>query len=96
MSTKIAISGDLGSGKSTIGKLIEARNGFKFHSGGNIYRGLADKYNMTEQLDESYKNLLVTGYATLNDKITYYNKKNSIVAFSMKIIRKIKSIIARV
>ena len=47
MSTKIAISGDLGSGKSTVGKIIEARNGFKFHSGGNIYRGLADKYNMT-------------------------------------------------
>jgi len=47
MSTKIAISGELGSGKSTVGKMIEARDGFKFHSGGNIYRGLADKYNMT-------------------------------------------------
>ena len=47
MSTKIAISGDLGSGKSTIGKLIVDRNGFKYHSGGMIYRGLAEKYNMT-------------------------------------------------
>lgn len=47
MSTKIAISGDLGSGKSTVGKIFEAKKGFKFHSGGMIYRGLAEKYNMT-------------------------------------------------
>lgn len=47
MSIKIAISGDLGSGKSTVGKIIESRRGFKFHSGGMIYRGLAEKYDMT-------------------------------------------------
>jgi len=47
MNTKIAISGDLGSGKSTIGKLFEERFGFKFHSGGSIFRSLAQKYNMT-------------------------------------------------
>ena len=47
MSIKIAISGDLGSGKSTVGKIIESKKGFKYHSGGMIYRGLAEKYNMT-------------------------------------------------
>lgn len=47
MSTKIAISGDLGSGKSTIGRLFEEKLGFKFHSGGSIFRSLAGKYNMT-------------------------------------------------
>ena len=47
MGTKIAISGDLGSGKSTVGKIIETKDGFKFHSGGMIYRGLAEKYSMT-------------------------------------------------
>jgi len=47
MSIKIAISGDLGSGKSTIGRLFENRMGFKFHSGGSIFRTLATKYNMT-------------------------------------------------
>jgi len=47
MSVKIAISGDLGSGKSTIGRLFENRMGFKFHSGGSIFRSLAMKYNMT-------------------------------------------------
>ena len=47
MSVKIAISGDLGSGKSTIGRLFENRMGFKFHSGGSIFRSLATKYNMT-------------------------------------------------
>ena len=47
MKTKIAISGDLGSGKSTIGKLFEEKYGYKFHSGGSIFRSLASKYNMT-------------------------------------------------
>ena len=47
MSIKIAISGDLGSGKSTVGKLFEEKYGFKFHSGGSIFRSLAAKYNMT-------------------------------------------------
>ena len=47
MSVKIAISGDLGSGKSTIGRLFESRLGLKFHSGGSIFRSLATKYNMT-------------------------------------------------
>lgn len=47
MSIKIAISGDLGSGKSTIGRLFENRMGLKFHSGGSIFRSLATKYNMT-------------------------------------------------
>ncbi len=47
MKTKIAISGDLGSGKSTIGKLFEEKYGYKFHSGGSIFRSLAAKYNMT-------------------------------------------------
>ena len=47
MKTKIAISGDLGSGKSTIGKLFEEKYGYKFHSGGSIFRSLAQKYNMT-------------------------------------------------
>lgn len=47
MSTKVAISGDLGSGKSTVGKLLENRLGFIFHSGGSIFRTLANKYNMT-------------------------------------------------
>lgn len=47
MGIKIAISGDLGSGKSTVGKIFENKKGFKFHSGGTIYRGLAEKYNMT-------------------------------------------------
>ena len=47
MNVKIAISGDLGSGKSTIGKLIEERLGYTFHSGGSIFRSLATKYNMT-------------------------------------------------
>lgn len=54
MSIKIAISGDLGSGKSTVGKLIENRDGFKYHSGGMIYRGLAEKYNMTPAEFASY------------------------------------------
>ena len=44
---RFSITGHLGSGKSTVGKIFESQKGFKFHSGGMIYRGLAEKYNMT-------------------------------------------------
>jgi cytidylate kinase len=45
--TKIAISGDLGSGKSTVCKLLQARlNDFRIFSMGEAWRKLAEKYQM--------------------------------------------------
>ncbi len=44
---KIAISGDLGSGKSTICKLLQEKLSFNIFSMGEAWRGLAAKYNMS-------------------------------------------------
>lgn len=44
---KISITGDLGSGKSTVCKLIEKQHSLKVYSIGSIQRSLAQKYNMS-------------------------------------------------
>lgn len=44
---KIAISGDLGSGKSTISKLLRDKLSFSLYSMGEAWRNLAAKYNMS-------------------------------------------------
>lgn len=44
---KISITGDLGSGKSTVCKFIMEQYGFKIYSIGSIQRSLAQKYNMS-------------------------------------------------
>ena len=44
---KISITGDLGSGKSTVCKLIMEQYGLKVYSIGSIQRSLAQKYNMS-------------------------------------------------
>ena len=44
---KISITGDLGSGKSTVCKLIMEQYGLKVYSIGGIQRSLAQKYNMS-------------------------------------------------
>jgi cytidylate kinase len=44
---KISISGDLGSGKSTISKLLREKLSFDLYSMGEAWRSLAAKYNMS-------------------------------------------------
>ncbi|NJD03321.1 MAG: cytidylate kinase, partial [Ruminiclostridium sp.] len=44
---KISITGDLGSGKSTVCKLIMEQYGLKVYSIGSIQRSLAKKHNMS-------------------------------------------------
>jgi cytidylate kinase len=44
---KVAISGDLGSGKSTVCKILEEKLACKVYSTGKIQRKIAEKYNMT-------------------------------------------------
>ena len=44
---KIAISGDLGSGKSTVCRLLKERLSFGSYSMGETWRRLAEKYQMT-------------------------------------------------
>ena len=43
---KISLAGDLGSGKSTVSKIIIDKLGAEYYSTGAIVRGLAEKYNM--------------------------------------------------
>ena len=45
--TKISIAGDLGSGKSLIGKLLAKKTGFKFYSTGGIQREIAAQHGIT-------------------------------------------------
>ena len=43
----ISITGDLGSGKSTVSKILKERLSYEYIYTGKIQRELADKYNMT-------------------------------------------------
>jgi hypothetical protein len=55
----------------------------------------AQKYSKQTQLEESFCALVKTGYATLNDKISYYNAIRSPYAFLLKLLRKINSLTGR-
>jgi len=46
MKEKISLAGDLGSGKSTVSKILIERLGAEYYSTGAIVRGLAEKYGM--------------------------------------------------
>ena len=47
MSFKISLAGDLGSGKSTVSKLLIARTGAEYYSTGTVCRAEAAKHGMT-------------------------------------------------
>ena len=52
----ITLSGMLGSGKSTIGKMLAQRLGFEFYSTGNVQRQIAKRYGVTTlELNEMCK-----------------------------------------
>ena len=47
MKEKISLAGDLGSGKSTVARILIDTLGAEYYSTGNIVRGIADSMNMT-------------------------------------------------
>ncbi len=47
MHPKITITGDLGSGKSVVSKLLQARLGFEIYSTGKVQREIALRYHMS-------------------------------------------------
>jgi cytidylate kinase len=72
MAKIISITGDLGSGKSTVSKLLQKRLNYDYIYTGKIQRGIADRYNMTtlelnkyaethpeidEEIDATFKSL---------------------------------------
>lgn len=46
-SMKISLAGDLGSGKSTVGKILAERERLEYYSTGTIQRAIAAQYGMT-------------------------------------------------
>lgn len=70
---KITIAGDLGSGKSTVAKLIAHEKKFNTYSTGDIQRNIAAKYNMsTFELNEYMKT-----HPEIDGEIDNYTKKLS-------------------
>lgn len=47
MEAKITITGDLGSGKSAVSRIMEKRLGFEIYSTGKVQREIAQRYGMT-------------------------------------------------
>lgn len=68
---KITIAGDLGSGKSTVSKLIADEKKFNIYSTGDIQRNIAAKHNMsTLELNEYMKT-----HPEIDDEIDNYTKE---------------------
>ena len=63
-SRSIVLNGDLGSGKSTVSKLLAARTGIRRISVGDLYRELAAQRGLTA--------LQLNRHAELDDKIDFY------------------------
>jgi cytidylate kinase len=76
---KIAVSGDLGSGKSTVCRLLRENLGYQLFSMGEAWRKLAEKYHMTilelnkysetHPLDEEMDQAMAEMADTLENKI---------------------------
>ena len=64
----ITISGDIGSGKSTTGKLLASALGYKYLSTGNIQRKIAEEMNLTTL----ELNLLSEKMTEIDDRIDAY------------------------
>lgn len=72
--TKISITGDLGSGKSTIAKLLTQKIDCRLYSTGNIQRELAKKLNMTTMELNKY----MEENSSIDDDIDDFNKNLNI------------------
>ncbi len=75
MQPKITITGDLGSGKSVVSKLLQAQLGFEIYSTGKVQREIAARYNMStlelNQYAENHPEIdkeIDSAFAQLNDR----------------------------
>jgi predicted cytidylate kinase len=98
----ITISGNPGSGKSTVAELLEKKLGIKYVYSGMIFRELAEKYNMTleefgkyceessdidKELDERQLEILKEGSVILEGRLAgWLAHRNNISAFKVAII----------
>ena len=75
MQPKITITGDLGSGKSVVSKLLQAQLGFEIYSTGKVQREIAARYGMStlelNQYAENHPEIdkeIDSAFAQLNDR----------------------------
>lgn len=68
---KISITGDLGSGKSMVSKMLSAETGYEIYSTGRIQRQIAADYNMTTlELNEYSEN-----HPEIDERIDGFSKE---------------------
>jgi len=100
--TTITISGNPGSGKSTVAELLEKKLGIKYVYSGMIFRELAEKYNMTleefgkyceenseidKELDDHQLEILKQGNIILEGRLAgWLAHINNISAFKIAIV----------
>ena len=98
----ITISGNPGSGKSTVAELLEQKLGIKYVYSGMIFRDLAEKYNMTleefgkyceensdidKELDERQLEILKEGNVILEGRLAgWLAHSNNVSAFKVAIV----------
>ena len=98
----ITISGNPGSGKSTVAELLEKKLGINYVYSGMIFRELADKYNMNleefgkyceensdidKELDDRQLEILKKGNVILEGRLAgWLAHSNNIYAFKVAII----------
>lgn len=85
MQFKISLAGDLGSGKSTVAKILSGRFGAKIVSAGNIYREIATSLNMTVE-EFNINNESDKKYDTLvDDMLKSYDEKQGDFIFDSRL-----------
>lgn len=73
---KVSITGDLGSGKSTVCTLIKEKYGFDVYSTGAIQRSLAEKYGMSTLQFNKYMESHPEIDQEIDDTLTRIGKEN--------------------
>ena len=87
MNTIITITGDLGSGKSTVSKLLRERLNYEYVYTGKIQRMIAERYNMTtmelnkysethpeidEEIDSTFKSLNNSSHLIVDSRMAWF------------------------
>jgi cytidylate kinase len=87
MAKIISITGDLGSGKSTVSNLLRERLGYEYIYTGNIQREIAKRYNMTtlelnkysethpeidEEIDATFKSLNNSNHLIVDSRLAWF------------------------
>ena len=87
MAKIISITGDLGSGKSTVSNLLQERLQYDYIYTGKIQRGIANRYNMTtlelnryaethpeidEEIDATFKSLNNSSHLIVDSRLAWF------------------------